>query len=124
MGRDAMKFARLGEQCQRFATAIHQPSELLTLILALWPFAQWGINLIGPLPTGKGQTKFVVVAVDYFTKWAKAEPLATIIEANITSFVWTNLVCRFGIPYAIVSDNASFCAELGIKHFFSSPTYP
>ena len=35
-----------------------------------------GVDIIGPMPTGKGQTKFAVVAVDYFTKWAKAEPLA------------------------------------------------
>lgn len=38
-----------------------------------WPFAVWGIDLIGELPKGKGGVKYVVVAVDYFTKWAEAE---------------------------------------------------
>lgn len=59
--------------------------------------------------------------------------MATITEAKITSFIWTNLVCRFGIPHAIISDNGkqidnpkfrSFCAQLGIKHFCSSLTHP
>ena len=64
-----------------------------------------GVDLIGPLPTGKGQAKYAIVAVDYFTKWAEAEPLTSIIERKTTEFIWKSLICRFGIPYAIVSDN-------------------
>lgn len=48
-----------------------------------WPFAEWGLDLIEPIPEGKGQTKFAIVAVDYFTKWAEAEPLATIAESRV-----------------------------------------
>ena len=48
-----------------------------------WPFAVWGIDIIGALPVGKGGVKYVVVAVDYFTKWAEAEPLATITAKKI-----------------------------------------
>ena len=43
-----------------------------------WPFAIWGMDLIGPLPIAKSGIKYAIVAVDYFTKWAEAEPLATI----------------------------------------------
>ena len=43
-----------------------------------------GVGYIGPLPIGKGQCKFIIVAVDYFTKWAEAEPLATITEQKDT----------------------------------------
>ncbi|CAL9005090.1 unnamed protein product [Prunus brigantina] len=56
-----------------------------------WPFAQWGLDLIGPMPEGKGQVKYAVVAVDYFTKWAEAEALATITAARIKTFVWQNI---------------------------------
>ena len=67
------------------------------------------------------------------TKWAEVEPLATVTEQKIRNFVWRSVICRFGIPRALVSeygkqfDNAKFrdfCAELGIKNYFSSPTHP
>ena len=85
------------------------------------------------LPIGKGQCKFIIVVVDYFTKWAEAEPLATITEQKICNFVWRAIICRFGIPRALVSDNGKqfdnakfrdFCAELGIKNYYSSPAHP
>ena len=47
----------------------------------------------------------MVVGIDYFTKWVEAEALATITEKNIRSFVWRSIVCRFGIPRVLVSDN-------------------
>ena len=71
--------------------------------------------------------------MDYFTKWAEAEPLATITEQKICNFVWRAIICRFGVPRALVSDNGKqfdnakfrdFCAELGIKNYYSSPAHP
>ena len=58
-----------------------------------------------PLPQGKRQTKFVLVVIDYFTKWVEAEALATITETKVQNFIWKNIVCRFGIPRTIVSYN-------------------
>ena len=81
------------------------PIEKLTMTASSWPFAQWGINIVGPLSQGKSQVKFLLVAIDYFTKWVEAEALATIIEVRIWSFVWKNIVCRFGIPRTIISNN-------------------
>ena len=88
---------------------------------------------MGPLAIGRGQCKFIVVAVDYFTKWAEAEPLATTTEQKVRNFVWGSIVCRFGIPKALVSDNgkqfdnpkfSDFCAELGIRNHYLSPAHP
>ena len=102
-------------------------------IASLWPFAQWGIDIVGPLPQDKGQVKFLLVAIDYFTKWVEVEALATITEARIKSFVWKNIICRFGISRTIITDNGQqfdkqgfrdFCSGLGIKNQFSSPGYP
>ncbi|KAI5347945.1 hypothetical protein L3X38_000832 [Prunus dulcis] len=59
------------------------------------------------MPQGKGQVKYAGVAVYYFTKWVEAEALATITAARIEDFVWTHICCRFGIPYAIITDNGS-----------------
>ena len=43
--------------------------EHMTNILSPWPFSTWGIDIVGPLPPGKKQVKFLVVAIDYFMKW-------------------------------------------------------
>ena len=52
-------------------------------MMALWLFAQWGLNIMGPFPTAMRQLKFLVMGIDYFTKWVKAEALANITEKNI-----------------------------------------
>ena len=59
---------------------------------------------MGPLPIGRKQYKFLIVAIDYFAKWVKLEPTTMITKAKIISFVWKNVVCRFGIPNVIISD--------------------
>ena len=127
---DLVKKCRI---CQEHANISRLPSEPLTSITSPWPFQQWGLDILGPLPIGKGQCKFIIVAVDYFTKWAEAEPLATITKQKIRNFVWRVVICRFGIPRALISDNGKqfdnakfrdFCAELGIKNYYSSPAHP
>ena len=84
---------------------INCPTEQQTLIFSPWPFVQWGIDLVGLLPMAKDLVKFAVITVDYFTKWAKVEPLATIIEKKMKIFVVRNILSRFGIPRVLVSDN-------------------
>ena len=105
----------------------------MTAITSLWPFAQWGIDIMGSLPQGKRQVKFLLVAINYFTKCVEAEALAIITKAKVRSFVWKNIVCRFGIPQTIISDNGrqfdsqgfrSFYSSLGIKNKYSSPRHP
>ncbi|CAL8117166.1 unnamed protein product [Prunus armeniaca] len=105
---DAQAFTQKCDKCQRFANIPQLPAEPLTAMVNPWPFAQWGLALIGPMPEGKGQVKYVVVAVDYFTKWAEAEALATITAAPIKTFVWQNIICRFDIPNTIITDNGRF----------------
>ena len=72
-----------------------------------WPFAIWGIDLTGPLQVGRSGLKFAVVAVDYFTKWAEAEPLATITSNKMINFVTKNIICRYGVPQKIITDNGT-----------------
>ena len=76
---------------------------------------------------------FLLIAINYFTKWVKAEALATITVAKVQNFVWKNIVCRFEIPRTIISNNGrqfdshrfrSFCANLGIKNKYSSSGHP
>ena len=72
-----------------------------------WPFAIWGMDLIGPLPMARGRCKHAVVAVDYFTKWAEAKELVEISTTKIKKFVWSNIICKFRVPQQIVTDNGT-----------------
>ena len=99
----------------------------------LWPFAQWGLDIMGPFLKAIWQLKFLVVGIDYFTKWVEAEALATITEKNVRSFIWRNIVYRYGIPRVLVLDNRKqfdndsfrdFCSQLGIKNHYFSPADP
>ena len=83
---------------------INRSIEQQTPILSPWPFAQWGIGLVGPLLMVKAQVKFTIVSVDYFTKWAEAETLATITKKKMETFVVRSILSRFGIPRVLVSD--------------------
>ena len=74
-------------------------------MMAPWPFAQWGLDILGPFPLGMWQMKFLVMGIDYFTKWVEVEPLASITQQNVKSFVWKNIVYKFGVPRVLVFDN-------------------
>ena len=87
MLKDAQAYVKSCNKCQRFSNFIRRPSEELTPMTAPWPFAQWGLDIMGLFPTAVKQLKFLVVGIDYFTKWVEAEALATITEKNIQSFV-------------------------------------
>ena len=105
MQKDAIAYIKTCDKCQRFANLIQQLSKELTPMLVPWPFAQWGLDIMGPFLTAIRQLKFLVVGIDYFTKWVEAEALATITEKNVRSFIWKNIICRYGIPRVLVSDN-------------------
>ncbi|XP_030970402.1 uncharacterized protein LOC115990749 [Quercus lobata] len=122
---DAVEIVKRCDKYQRYGNVQWLPAERLTTIASPWLFAQWGIVIVGPLPQGKGQVKFLLVAIDYFTKWVEEEALGMITEARIQSFVWKNIICRFGILLTIISDNGrqfdsqgfrEFCSNLGIKN--------
>ena len=84
---NAIELVKKCDKCQRFRNVQRLPVERLTTIASSWPFAQWGIDIVGPLPLGESQVKFLLVAIDYFTRWVEAKALATITEARIRSFM-------------------------------------
>jgi transposase InsO family protein len=89
--------------------------------------------VVGPFPLASGGRKFLLVATDYFTKWVEAEALKHISQTEVRSFLWKNIVTRFGIPRPLVYDNgtqfrgsviAEFCDKYGIRRHFSSVGFP
>ncbi|GJU96073.1 reverse transcriptase domain-containing protein [Tanacetum coccineum] len=133
MYQDATQVVSTCRNCQEHAPILRKPQYDMTSIYNPWPFYQWGIDIVGPFPEAPGRVKFLVIAIDYFTKWVEAAPLATITGKNILKFVWTNIVCHFGIPGIIISDNGKqfsknpfrdWCTELNIKQQFTSVAHP
>ncbi|XP_026430855.1 uncharacterized protein LOC113327967 [Papaver somniferum] len=71
----------------------------------VWPFGKWGIDIVGPFIPGTGEKGFLIVATDYFTKWAEVKAVQHIRDKDIFKFIFENIICRFGIPAQLVSDN-------------------
>ena len=120
------------DKCQRFGNVQRLLAERPTTIVSPQLFVQWKIDIVSPLPRGKGQVKFLLVDINYFTKRVEVEALSTIAEEKIQSFIQKNIICRFGIPWTIISDNGrqfdsqgfrDFCSSLRIKNQFSSPRH-
>ncbi|GKA36233.1 reverse transcriptase domain-containing protein [Tanacetum coccineum] len=80
-----------------------------------------------------GKVKFLIVAMDYFTKWIEAKPVTTITGNQVKKFIWDNIVCRFSRPREIISDNRKqfrdnpfkyWCEKLCIRQCFASVKHP
>lgn len=130
---DVDKLVKTCDKCQRHGNAIHKPSEDMHPLQAPWPFDVWGIDILGPFPQATSQRKFLEVAVDHFTKWIEAEPLAPITSGAMKRFVMKNIITRFGIPRALVRYNGrqffgqqfqEFCEDYHIKINTTSVEHP
>ncbi|XP_057780050.1 uncharacterized protein LOC130998653 [Salvia miltiorrhiza] len=133
INKDAREFVRRCEAFQRHAGRIHVPGETMGVMNAACPFDKWGIDIVGKLPTAPGGKCFLIVAVDYFSKWVKAEAVGKIDEVTVERFIWRNICCRFGVPRVIVSNNgtqftgqriADFCDRMDITQRFVSVAHP
>ncbi|GJS19835.1 reverse transcriptase domain-containing protein [Tanacetum coccineum] len=133
MHRDARDMILKCKDCQVHRPVPRNPQQPLTPITSPWPFYKWGIDIAGPFPKGPGKVKFLIVAMDYFTKWIEAKAVATISGGQVKKFVWDNIVCRFGLSGEIVSDNGKqfsdnpfkdWCEKLNITQRFASVKHP
>jgi len=77
--------------------------------------------------------KYLIVAIEYFTKWVDTEVVVQIMAHKVQHFIWKNIVCHFGIPMHLVSNSGTqfstqqlhkLCSELGIKQVFASVEHP
>nr|XP_025669917.1 uncharacterized protein LOC112769645 [Arachis hypogaea] len=131
--QDCITKVKACDNCQKHATLSETPAEELHTTKVSWPFDRWGLDILGPFPKAPGQVKFLLVSIDYFSKWIEAQPLAHITAEKVRSFLWKNIICRFGIPREVISDNgrqftdhklATFLTHFNIKHHFSSVEHP
>ena len=133
MRSDAADYVKKRDSCQRMSPILKSSVQDLVSITSSWPFAQWGIDIVSPLPTAPTQKKLLLVATDYFSKWIEADVFSSIKDRDVTRFIWKNIVCWFDILRSIVSDNGpqfdsrvyqDFSQELKKKNLYSTPRYP
>ena len=105
---------------------------MLNSLSSPWPFAAWGIDIIGEIRPNASNGEYIVVAIDYFSRWIEAESFATLKAKQMVKFIEKNLICRYGVPHHIVTDNgvqfqaetAELLQRYGIEHHKSSPYRP
>nr|CAH66737.1 H0404F02.13 [Oryza sativa] len=129
---DADKIVRTCEGCQFFVRQIHLPAQELQTIPLSWPFAVWGLDMVGPFKRAVGGYTHLFVAIDKFSNWIEAKPVITITADKARDF-FINIVHRFGVPNRIITDNGTqftggafkdFCEDFGIKICYASVAHP
>jgi hypothetical protein len=78
--QDAAEMIKSCKACQFHAKQIHTPAQALQMIPPSWPFAVWGVDILGPFPRVGGGYHFLFVAIDKFTKWLEATPVVNITQ--------------------------------------------
>ncbi|GAU44863.1 hypothetical protein TSUD_329190 [Trifolium subterraneum] len=130
---NAARHVRTCDKCQSYSNLHHASGEPLKSVLSPWPFYMWGVDILGPFSISSAQAKWIVVAVDYFTKWVEAEPVSGISADQVIKFYRKKIICRFGLPKYIVSDNdtqfasekvVEYCRGKGIQNTFISVEHP
>ncbi|XP_075518295.1 uncharacterized protein LOC142552404 [Primulina tabacum] len=87
INQDAAQIVQTCKSCQYHSTFQHNPTRGMQPISASCPFDQWGMDIVGTFPVARTQKKFLLVAVDYFSKWVKSEPLAKTTEKEVMKFL-------------------------------------
>ncbi|XP_074342137.1 uncharacterized protein LOC141679568 [Apium graveolens] len=130
--QDAIDFVKKYKECQLFSNVSRISPVLPSSVLSPILFAGWGIDIMGPFPRAKGDLRYLLVSIDYMTKWVEAKAMRTINQQDYIKFM-DNILMRLGIPRVLVSDNGpqfigsefeSYLQERGIKHKKSSVAYP
>jgi len=112
---------------------MHAPPAPLHPIIAIGPFVNWGIDFITCKPHLAKGNAYIILAVDYFTKWAEAMPTFSADGKTAAIFIFNHIIARFGVPQAIITNHGrhfrnimmtELTDQLGLCHDSSTPYYP
>jgi transposase InsO family protein len=130
--QDAAEMVKSCKACQFHAKQIHTPAQALQMIPLSWPFVVWGVDILGPFPRAVGGYRFLFVAIDKFTKWPETTLVVNITQGAVVAFLKL-IVCRFGVPSRIITDNGTqftsrifqeYCEDIGTQLCFASVAHP
>ena len=99
---DIKAYVRSCDSCQRRGKS--KRNEPLHPIPVGEPFYQIGIDIVGPLPRSKKGKRYIVVAIDYLTKWPEAKALSQATAKQVAQFIYEDIICCHGCSMRILSD--------------------
>nr|GFD15588.1 reverse transcriptase domain-containing protein [Tanacetum cinerariifolium] len=129
--KDAFELVKHCDSCQRQGKVSQRDEMPQNFIQICEIFDIWGIDFMGPFPSSKGN-KYILVAVNYLSKWVEAKALPTNDARVVVKFL-KSLFSRFGTPKAIISDRGThFCndqfsrvmVKYGVTHRLSTAYHP
>ncbi|KAM2710250.1 hypothetical protein EV2_047831 [Malus domestica] len=119
--KNARTYCLTCDRCQRMGnigTKDQMPQQPLSFVEI---FYVWGIDFMGPFPPSYGFT-YILLAVDYVSKWVEAKATRTNDSKVVADFVKTNIFARFGMPRVLISDGGSH--SYNVTHKVSTPYHP
>ncbi|XP_010665037.1 uncharacterized protein LOC104882648 [Vitis vinifera] len=129
METDCCQFVQRCPECQMHSDLIHVPPSELHALTSPWPFSIWGIDILRKIsPKSSSGHEYILVAIDYFTKWVEAASYARLTTAKVAKFIRSDIICRCGAPHELISDRGvhfrgevdTLIQEYGIQHHRSS----
>lgn len=133
MEADSIGHVKKCKACQVHGNMVHAPSVSLQSLSTPYPFHTWAFDLVGKISPASHGRAFIIVATELYTKWAEAIPLRRVTAQVVTQFLKEYIICRFGIPKVILTDNGKqfVCKEMAllmdkykIMHKSSTISYP
>src|ERR1041384_3460121 len=131
MYNDIKNYIQTCDICQRRGHEIQRQD--LTPLEVKYPFYRVGIDIKGPLPPTKQGNHYIIVAMDYLTKWPEARAVTNIKATTVAKFIYEDIICRHGTPTILLSDRGTnfmsdivkeLCNNFQIKHHKSSAYRP
>lgn len=128
-----MEFVKKCDKCQRYASLHHALAELLHFITTPWPFYQRGLDILFPFPLTPSRLKFLIIRMNYFTKWIKIKVVSKIRAKRVPHFYRHIIMWKFGFPDVIILDNrflfsitsmVNFCNDIGVQTNFIFTIHP
>jgi transposase InsO family protein len=129
---DASEIVRTCEGFQFYARKTNLPAHVLQTIPVTWPFAVWGLDIVGQLRKAPGGYTHLLVAIDKFSKWVEVRPITKLRAEQAVTF-YTDIVYRFGVSNSIITDNGSqftgrkfleFCDKFHIRVDWAAVAHP
>src|SRR6266511_4328821 len=131
MRNDIKEYAKTCFQCQQRGS-MKQNNQKRTIPLTDI-FERWEVDIVGPLPITREGNRYIVVAIDYFSRWSEARPLKAANADTVATFLYEEIICRFEAPRILQSDRETYfineviqrlTKRFKIKHSLSSPYHP
>src|SRR5436190_3354715 len=128
---DIRKYVESCDSCQRRGRS--KANNLLHPIPVHSPFYQIGIDFVGPLPRIKRGKKYIIVTMDYLTKWPEAHAVTEATADATSKFLYEQIICQHGCPQIILSDRGThfnnnlikgLMEKFKINHLLSTPYHP